>query len=198
MIIDLHFHTKQYSPCSSIDMEEGVRYAKKLGLDGICITDHDVFACRKRAEEIQKKYNILVIVGTEILTMEGDLLCFGLDEIPKEKLAAQTLIDKVNAIGGACIAAHPYRENNRGMGAHLDKLTGLHAIESYNGNTKCDNNTKAVIAASRLGIPCIGGSDAHRIERVGVYATRFFTQIENEKDIISAIRSGRIEPACGI
>lgn len=198
MIIDLHFHTKQYSPCSSIDMEEGVRQAKSLGLDGICITDHDEFACRKKAEELQKKYDILVIVGTEILTTEGDLLCFGLNEIPKEKLPAQTLIDKVNAIGGACIAAHPYRQNNRGMGAYLDKLRGLHAIESFNGNTKHENNTKACDTASRLGIPCTGGSDAHRIERVGVYATRFFTQIENEKDIIHAIRCGRIEPACGI
>lgn len=198
MIIDLHFHTKQYSPCSSIDMEEGVQHAKSLGLDGICITDHDVFACRTRAGELQKKYDILVIVGTEILTIEGDLLCFGLNEIPKEKLSAQTLIDKVNAIGGACIAAHPYRENNRGMGAYLDKLTGLHAIESYNGNTKFDNNTKAAITASRLGIPCTGGSDAHSIERVGVFATRFFTQIENEKGIISAIRFGRIEPVCYI
>lgn len=194
MIIDLHFHTKQYSPCSYIDMEEGIQYAKRLGLDGICVTDHDVFASRKRAEELQKKYDILVIVGTEILTMEGDLLCYGLDEIPKETLPAQTLIDKINAIGGVCIAAHPYRENNRGMGAYLHQLTGLHAIESYNGNTKHQNNTKACETASRLGIPCTGGSDAHKIERVGVYATRFFTQIENEKDIISAIRLGRIEP----
>ena len=194
MTIDMHFHTRQHSPCSSIDMEEGIRKAKERGLDGICITEHDTFACRKTAEKLQDKYGILVIVGTEILTEEGDLLCYGLDEIPEGNISAQDLINHVNSLGGACIAAHPYRQNNRGMGDCLFKLKGLHAIESFNGNTLDENNHKAQIAARELRIPCIGGSDAHSIEKIGVYATRFFSNIESERDLIEAIRGGQFEP----
>jgi len=197
MKIDLHFHTKQNSPCSMIDIEEGIRYAKSIHLDGICITDHDVFASRKEAMALQEKYGLLVIVGTEILTVEGDLLCFGLDEIPKEMVPAQSLIDRINELGGACIAAHPYRENNRGMGEHLNRMKGLHAIEAFNGNTKKENNLKAARMASALGIPCTGGSDAHKRDRIGIFATRFFTPIKNEEDLIRAIRLGEIEPYLG-
>lgn len=194
MIIDLHFHTKQYSPCSKIDFEQGIIRAKELGLDGICITDHDIFASKTTAKELQDKYGILVIVGVEILTEEGDLICFGLDELPERTLSAQELINRVEKLGGACIAAHPFRQNNRGMGEHLHRLTGLHAVETLNGNTDMDNNNRAAQIARKLGIPCTGGSDAHSVNRIGSYATRFFTKIKDEKDLITAIREGKIEP----
>ena len=43
MIIDLHFHTEAFSSCSRIPLLEGVKRAKEIGLDGICLTEHDVF-----------------------------------------------------------------------------------------------------------------------------------------------------------
>ena len=194
MVIDLHFHTKQFSSCSKIDMEEGIKQAKALGIDGICITDHDIFACRAMAQALQEKYEILVIVGTEIYTKEGDLLCFGLDEIPSEQPTAQDMIDHINLLGGACIAAHPFRNNNRGMGETLRQLTGLHAIESLNGNTCNDNNDRAKRIADELGIPCTGGSDAHSLDRIGIYATQFLVNVESELDLIGAIRRGQMIP----
>ena len=175
-------------------MEEGIKRAKALGLNGVCITDHDVFACRESAEKLQEKYGIIVIVGTEIYTKEGDLLCFGLDEVPDQQVSAQHMIDRINQLGGACIAAHPFRNNNRGMGEVLRQLTGLHAIESLNGNTSREDNERAEHIADELGIPCTGGSDAHSLERIGVYATRFFVKIENESNLIDAIRSGKMMP----
>lgn len=57
-------------------------------MDSICITDHDVFAYRKVAKEFQEKHGILVIVDTEILTEEGDFICFGLNEIPRDIILA--------------------------------------------------------------------------------------------------------------
>jgi predicted metal-dependent phosphoesterase TrpH len=194
MIIDLHFHTKQHSPCSQIDFEAGIAHAKAIGLDGICITDHDTFADRRFAKAMQEKYGIFVCVATEILTLEGDILCFGLDQIPEGVIASQTLIDHVNAIGGACIAAHPYRENMRGLGDHLLSIHGLHAVETLNGNTKDVNNRKASETAERMHCPKCGGSDAHRINRIGIYATEFLDPVASEDDLIACIRSGHIKP----
>lgn len=182
-------------------MEEGIKQAKALGMDGVCVTDHDIFACKQSALKLQKKYGILVIVATEIYTKEGDLLCFGLDEIPSEQPVAQDMIDHINQLGGACIAAHPFRNNNRGIGESLRQLTGLHAIESLNGNTSKENNERAKQIADELKIPCTGGSDAHSLDRIGVYATQFLVNIENEVDLICAIRCGQMIPwekACGL
>lgn len=194
MIIDLHFHTSQYSSCSSIDIEEGIEYAKKMGLDGVCITDHDNNEARKLAKELEKKYKILVIVGTEILTYEGDIICFGIDEVPEEKIHAQELINLVNLKGGVTISAHPFRNNNRGLGEHIKNVNGLIAIEILNGNTSYENNLKAYLLSNKLNITYVGASDAHKLENIGIYATKFFDPIKNEKDLIKAIENRRMVP----
>ena len=41
MKIDLHVHTNVSSPCSLIDPERAIAVAKQVGLDGICVTEHD-------------------------------------------------------------------------------------------------------------------------------------------------------------
>lgn len=194
MIIDLHFHTLQYSPCSHIDMEEGIRKAKAIGLDGICITDHDNNEALKYAKELKKKYDLLVIVGVEIFTYEGDILCFGLEKVPEKKIHAQELIDLVNEKGGVTISAHPFRNNGRGLGNKIKDLKGLSAIEVFNGNTTYENNSKAYELANELNIPCVGGSDAHKLQNIGKYATRFPQNITNEKDLIRAIKQGKVVP----
>ena len=42
MLIDLHVHTSPRSLCSNIDPEELVQEAKRIGLDGFCLTEHQV------------------------------------------------------------------------------------------------------------------------------------------------------------
>ena len=41
MRIDLHLHTNPLSPDSSIDPEAAIREAKKVGLQGLCFTEHN-------------------------------------------------------------------------------------------------------------------------------------------------------------
>lgn len=194
MIIDLHFHTQQYSPCSHIEMEEGIKQAKAIGLDGICITDHDNNESVKYVKDLERKYGLIVIAGVEILTYEGDILCFGIDKVPEKKLHAQELIELVNEKGGASISAHPFRNNGRGLGDKVKEVKGLSAVEIFNGNTSSENNLKALKLANKLKIPCIGASDAHKLQNIGKYATKFSKHITNEKDLITAIKSGEVVP----
>lgn len=194
MIIDTHFHTKEYSSCSEIGIESGIREAKRLGLGGICITDHDIVASKTMAKEFQDKYDILVIAGTEVNTVEGDILCFGIDCIPEGSIMAQELVDYVDKSGGVCIAAHPFRDNNRGLKDSIRNIKGLHAIEAFNGNTDHESNMRAHKIAVELGIPCTGGSDAHKLENIGKYVTRFSKDVKDEASIIKAVRSGNIKP----
>lgn len=194
MIIDLHFHTAAYSGCSAIDLESGLGRAKEMGLDGVCLTEHDVFPAYGDLEGLEKKHGLKIFVGVEVLTREGDILCYGLDEVPEDRIPAKELVGRVEALGGATVAAHPHRQNGRGLGDLAEDLPLLTAVEAYNGNTRPANNEKTVELSLRAGLPMTGGSDAHSLDRVGVYATRFNNPVENLADLIRQLRSGEFRP----
>lgn len=194
MIFDLHIHTKALSPCSRMSMEEAAVQSKAMGLDGICITEHDTMADFREADRLSDKYGIVILVGCEVYAAEGDFLTFGIPHAPKWRLTAQELLDWTEQSGGVCIAAHPFRDNGRGAGAFLSQLHGLNAIEAYNGNTKLEHNKLAVQWAERLHIPQTGSSDAHATDRVGVFATEFNDRILSIPDLVQALRTGNYQP----
>ena len=67
LTIDLHVHTS-YSPCSNLSLRTIETVARKRGLDGIAITDHNTIA---GALELKSRAaQLLVIVAEEIRTRE--------------------------------------------------------------------------------------------------------------------------------
>ncbi len=194
MLFDLHVHQEKHSLDSKLNIVNAIEDAKALGLTGLCITEHDDLGFKKYANELSIKHNIMIIVGVEIFTLDGDLLCYGINELPKKRWSAQETIDYVKNRGGVCIAAHPYRNNNRGLKDKLYDVKNLDAIEGYNGRTSLDENIKAIKAAKDLNIPITGGSDAHTIGEVGNYLTKFHKVIKSETDFIEAIKSGAFIP----
>ena len=193
MIIDIHIHEKTYSHDSYISLIDIVEKSKEIGLDGICITDHESNQLKDKAKEVSIKTGFLIITGAEVLTYEGDLLVFGLDDIPQEMMSAQELINIVNSNNGIAISAHPYRKNNRGIGDNNKELKGLAGIEAFNGNTPISDNLKGLELARELNLPILGGSDAHHLGQVGDFATYFDLDIKGESDFIDAVKAGRAE-----
>lgn len=55
MIIDMHMHEMRYSGDSFLRLENMVEIAKRRGLDGICITDHDSMGLKEFAAEYSEK-----------------------------------------------------------------------------------------------------------------------------------------------
>ena len=198
MKFDLHIHESKHSKDSRLDLEQIVQEAKAFGLDGIAITDHDVLGLREQARFLSALHDLMIFVGVEVATTQGDILVFGVDELPSAKeadrLAPQVLIDYVNERGGATIAAHPYRDNGRGLGDSIFALSGLTAIEGYNGRTSSNHNAQAMEAALKLGVPVTGGSDAHKPGEVGAYATQVDAAVHTEKDLIRALKLGQCHP----
>jgi hypothetical protein len=195
MIIDTHMHEKTFSDDSFLSLEMIVSRAKKLGLNGVCITDHESNGLKEYAQQYSRETGFLIIVGAEILTHEGDITVFGLDQLPTEKLYAQQLIDMTLKAGGIAMSAHPFRQNNRGMGNHIRNVKGLSGIEAFNGSTPHHHNMSAYHLAKELKIPTFGASDAHILEKVGQYATIFPNGIRDTKDFIEAVKDGITTPA---
>jgi predicted metal-dependent phosphoesterase TrpH len=111
MLIDLHTHTKRHSWDSLLDVHDLIDRAKQSGLDGICLTEHDIFWDLDEVRKLAKEHDFLVLPGVEINTDDGHFLCFGLQAYVFGMHRTKDLAAHVIAAGGAMVAAHPYRRN---------------------------------------------------------------------------------------
>jgi len=103
--IDLHVHSK-YSFDSRLEPKTIIEIAKKRNLDGIAITDHDSLKGSIEAKEIAK--DLLIIEGSEINTISGEILAYGIQEEIKPKLPIEETIDQIHEQGGIAVTPHPY------------------------------------------------------------------------------------------
>lgn len=195
MIFDCHLHESKYSFDSKMDLYEAISRAKSLGLDGLCVTNHDNNLLRNEIGDSAVIEGVLVIVGAEVLTFEGDILTFGLEDIPKEMISAEELLTLVKKNNGVAIAAHPFRNNNRGIGDNMKRLAPLlSGVEAFNGSTLYEHNMQAYHLAKELKLPLFGSSDAHVLEKVGAFATYFKDSIRDHKDFIEAVKFSEYYP----
>lgn len=202
--IDLHVHTSPASPCSSAPVDDLIREARRIGLDGICLTDHNYVWRPADVADLRRKHDFLVLRGNEITTDQGDVLVYGLDRDIQGIIRLEDLREVVVAAGGFMIAAHPFRGF---LTFGVDKL-GLtpqkamdrkifryvDAVEILNGKVNEEENGFAGRVAQGLDLVLTGGSDAHEVEEVGQYATRFASPIRTEQDLIEALKTGRTAP----
>ena len=203
-IIDLHVHTSPASPCSSAGADQLIREALHIGLDGICLTDHNYLWSHAEVEDLRQKHGFLVLHGNEITTDQGDMIVFGLHEPVQGIIKLAELKPRVQAANGFIIVAHPFRGfltfNVGQLGLTPEKamqrpLFGLiDAVEVLNSKVTQAENSFAAKVATGLGLPATGGSDAHEAAEVGIYATRFTRTIQNEKDLIDALQEGDYTP----
>lgn len=196
--IDLHSHTKGSDGSGS--PEAIALAAREAGLDGLVLCDHHQNVSQECADVANalRKVGVLPIVGCEYSCKQGHLQVFGVDVsvgaygmYPE----MQRVIDDVNALGGACVVPHCYKRGYKGfVGDDIFKITGLAAMEGYNGQVEVDNphtNKLAREAAAKLGLPMTGASDAHRPSYVGLAYTEFEATITDEAGFIAALKSGK-------
>jgi predicted metal-dependent phosphoesterase TrpH len=204
MLIDLHVHSAPASPCSSIRVEQLIAEARAAGLDGICLTDHNHRWDPREVESLRQKHGFLVLRGNEITTDQGDILVMGLEEDIQGVIKLGDLRKKVLQARGFMIAAHPFRGFlTFGIGylgltpekaGRRPVFRDVDAVEVMNSRVSEKENGFAAQVAEMLGLPVVGGSDAHKPGEVGRYATCFTGPIQNERDLIEALKTGRFAP----
>lgn len=196
MFIDLHMHEMTCSSDSFLKLSQIVEIARARGLDGISITDHDSMGLKEYAAEYSKQVNFPIFVGIEYYSLQGDIVAFGIEDYPRERIPAQEFIDLVKEQGGICFSAHPFRNNGRGLGESLLKVKGLDGVEVLNGSTFAAACRKAARYAGRLGLRTVGASDCHVPEKVGVCATYFPEEVHTQEEFLRVFRQGGLKPAC--
>ena len=190
--IDFHVHTC-YSRDSSITLKQVITFAKKAGLDGVAITDHNTI---NGAHKI-KTQEILVIPGIEISTLEGHLLGINLTKNVPPKLGMRKTIQLIHDAGGVAIAPHPtafYKSPPTKSETSYDAIEVMNA-SSFPFSILTHYSKKF---AERLDIPQIGGSDSHYAPEIGSAYTLVDADLEIG-EIVRAIKLGTTIPmGCGI
>ncbi len=190
MKIDLHIHTK-YSTDGREEIGDIVRYAKKIGLGGIAITDHTSIRGWREAISAGKALGLIVIRGEEVSSSEGHILALGISSFIEKGLSPRETLEKIREDGGVAVAAHPYRMSN-GVGERVVRDVDFDAIEGMNARSPHFINRRGIRLAKDVGKPITGGSDSHLLVEVGRAYTVFPENTESAEDVIDAIIGGKV------
>ena len=198
--VDLHIHTILGGD-SGIEPDQLVPRALEVGLNAVCVTEHNAYALSRPFEEISRNTGFPIFRGVEYNAAEGHLLIFGLKvgrgDLPPG-LPMQRTLEWVNRESrGVAIPAHPFQKDflGRSLGGAVMTFSDLIALETLNGSLSCRENRAAMDAARALGIHGIGGSDAHGLQVLGKVYTLFPSPILTERELVTALKKGGYIPS---
>lgn len=219
MLIDLHIHTVRGSSDSNLSLEELIQEATRIGLDGVCLTEHGgPWGDPAEFQRIARERGVLVIRAMEVESNMGHVTVYGVNGYESGIMDVHSLRRYVSRVGGYMVSAHPFRNlysspalakmllypnsNSRPRdpeeGAAHPVFQLVDAIEVGNGGNTERENDFAMEVADILGKPCVGGSDAHSVHGLGRCVTAFEDDIRNEADFLEALKSGRFYAAQGL
>lgn len=205
--IDFHVHTR-ISPDGLDDPVRVVAAAKRAGLQGIAITDHDRGGGYARLIDAgladptgAPVDDFLVVPGVEVSTNQGHVLVLGASfDTPAMSggIDARDLIDFARSLGCLSVAAHPYDRFRSGVGHAVLDTVEFDAVEACNSKT-FDRHANRLAAdhAARRSLPAIAGSDAHEARTVGRAHTLVMAEELSLSAVLSAVRQGRVTPVSG-
>ena len=218
-LFDLHIHTTKGSSDSNLSPENLILEADRMGLRGLCLTEHsgpwDLHEFRRFAD----LHNVVLIRAMEVETDMGHVLAFGMDEYQPGFHKVETLSKAAKGAGGFIVTAHPFRavfsrptfnrpllykavndelpvEPEDAMNHPIFKL--VNAVEVANGGTADEENDFAMKVAGVLNMPVTGGSDAHSTHGIGRFVTAFRDEINNQEEFLAALHAGSFHPAVGL
>lgn len=173
---DLHCHTKELSGCAASSLKSVIRVAKKRGLDGIAITDHNkVYQGPCQIDGID------IIPGTEV-TVEGKchLLGYFVKEGIKKGKSFQETIGDIHRQGGFAVWAHPMRKRSFFEENKKRIIPLLDGIEVGNAMEDDQKKEELLKEAEKIGILKTAGTDAHIAGTVGMGVVRTKEKITRE------------------
>ena len=186
--LDLHIHS-EYSTDSESQVEEIIRSAIEMGLNGIAITDHNSIEGYYRGKEYLERsgHEFLLIPGIEISTIKGHLIALGVHESIQPNMSVEESLAQIQDMGGISILPHPFHPFRHSIGSVSYSAS---AVEVFNARCISEiSNQRAVKAAAKHGLPPVAGSDAHYIGDIGHGVTEIEAQ-HSVSSILEGIRLG--------
>jgi len=215
--IDLHTHAKlsKTFPFTTRAVWQFIARARRLGLDGMALVEHfhatdywsihgvlsREFPYRDADGTYEGPDGIRLLAGVELSIEEGcDLVVLGgVEQIraldaclpgrPTEgyRPPFDDAVAGVRRVGAFVVGAHMFRPGKELTKVGVPRLAALDALELNGKDFFGDDRVRN--EAGGLGLPVIGGSDAHFWPQVGIKATVLPIGEITQASVTSAIRS---------
>lgn len=216
---ETHLHTSPVSRCAKATVRESLEFYKKIGYDGVFITNHFIdgninidialpyaerikfyFSDYKEALRLSAEIGISVFCGVEMSYGGTDFLVYGLFEEwylahPEiEGMKKSGLLTMLKGAGALIIQAHPFRE-----ATYIDHIRlfprHVHGVEIRNASRNDFENDLAKQYAANYGLIEFAGSDNHSADKIkklgGMESAK---RICSEAEFIEGVLSGEIKP----
>jgi len=188
MRLDLHIHTL-YSPDAIIDIMDIRIMAKRRGLDGVAITDHDTIRGALKVMNNLDEY--IVIPGIEVTTRYGHILLLNVDKEPPKKDDLLELKDFSDKENGIMVIAHPYStfRKSRFLYTILEYVDAIELANSFDRNVE-KNYKRLNELKKKYRKGATAGSDSHIPDTIG----NAYIELDTIKyeEILESIRRGDV------
>ena len=193
MKVEIHSHTRPYSPCSNIPPKELIAMAEASGYDALFITEHNRVWPRRDLAELQEMCeNIHIFGGIEIaLPRRHDLLVLGADNPVYESLRTpEEVLAQACADGLLTVLAHPFRFHEE----LPDFCRLVDAIEIRTCNHSLpDHHVAAQGYAERYRLAEVYSSDAHGLNFMNKFWVETEAPFRTPQDFRHLILAGHYE-----
>jgi hypothetical protein len=214
-IVDMHVHTVRGAADSSLTPDQLIEEARRIGLSGVNISEHDRVWEVREVEEFRARSGLFVSRGMEVSTDMGHMIVVGLDTYVPGIRRAEELRRVVDEAGGFMTVAHPFRHffdpiHFRRDGRPPFEMTPEEAaermpvfrlvdeIEIANGGSTPRENQFALKVARVLGKRGIGASDCHSTQGVGIYTTLFEEVLRDQAHMLQLLHARRFQAHQGL
>ncbi len=215
---ETHLHTTPVSKCARVTVRQMMDFYKKMGFDGIFITNHFIdgnigidknapyeerirfyFSDYEKALTLQEEIGIKVFCGVESSYIDGtDFLIYGLDQ---EWFLAHPEIDGMKPSqalpyymehGALVIQAHPFRE--AGYIDHIRLFPRcVHGVETVNASRTDFENDSAQKYAKQYDLLEFAGTDNHGFTYEYLSGMESEAPIESVYDFIKMVKEKKMK-----
>ncbi len=213
--MDMHVHTTRGAADSSLTPDQLIEAARRIGLTGVAITEHDRVWEPHLLAEFRERSGLFVCRGMEVSTDMGHMIAIGLDSYLPGIRKATELRKALDAVGGFMIVAHPFRHffdpvhfirsgrppfnlTPEQAAEQMPVFRLVDEIEVANGGTAPKENEFALAVARVLGKKGIGASDCHSTQGVGYYVTVFEEELRDQEHMLRLLHERRFYAAEGL
>lgn len=164
---EFHCHTR-YSKDSLVTLQDLHSTCQKKNIQRLVVTDHNAIVGAFLARELDPS---LFIVGEEVMTQQGELLAFFVQELIPADLPASQAIALLRSQGAFISVSHPFDSARSGHWQTDDLIAivpSIDAVEIF--NSRCISPKSNILAADfsyRYHLPGTVGSDSHSLREVG-------------------------------
>ena len=173
-------------------LEHIISRCLEVGINCLGVADHNTIAGALKLKEMAP---FSIIVGEEILTLDGEVIGFFLKQEIPSKLSVKDTIAQIKAQNGLVCIPHPYDRLRLSVFRDQvfdDIMQDVDIIEAFNARSLSPGSSaRAWQLAQKYDKPASAGSDAHTLSEIG-NAYVEMPEFNGKDEFLASLAQGKI------